>query len=59
MIYYKITDKESDLYKKLYEQRTMELEVHKQNQVILAKPTLSVGFHDTSDSSLRIPKRWT
>lgn len=37
MIYYKITDKESDLYKKLYEQRTMELEAHKQNQVTLAK----------------------
>lgn len=59
MIYYKITDKESDLYKKLYEQRTMELEVHKQNQVILAKLIpykwdIYSGHRDNSFS--RIPR---
>lgn len=59
MIYYKITDKESDLYKKLYEQRTMELEAHKQNQVTLAKLIpykwdIYSGHRDNSFS--RIPR---
>lgn len=59
MIYYKITDKESDLYKTLYEQRTKELEARKENEELLEKLIpykweIYSGHRDNSYS--RIPR---